>query len=172
MRVSALIRSRQGTVHTIGKTALAAAAARLLNAKHIGVLIVQGEDGNLCGILSERDIVSALAVHGDKALKLTVEDLMTSAVKTCRPSDRLEHALATMARFRIRHLPVVEEGAVIGLLSVRDAISAQLAEQAEEVEGLLMRNRCGLPSRHEAGALVAGVSVARGSQRAAAQHFI
>lgn len=109
-------------------------AARLLTDKRIGAVVVRDRRGKLIGILSERDIVRAVALRGADAMEYTVENLMTKSVKTCRPSDTVKDVMQTMTLRRHRHMPVCDDaGDLVGVVSIGDAVKARLDEQAHEV---------------------------------------
>ncbi|CAO3375585.1 CBS domain-containing protein [Azospirillum argentinense] len=109
-------------------------AARTLTDRRIGALVVCDRRGRLAGILSERDIVRAVAMHGADALDMPVEDLMTRQVKTCRPEDTIKDLMQMMTLRRHRHVPVCNEaGDLAGVISIGDAVKARLDEQAHEV---------------------------------------
>jgi len=98
--------------------------ASLISHHNIGALPIIEDDGGLCGMISERDIVRALALDGHAALALKASELMTRAVITCRPTASYEVARKLMLKHRIRHLPVTdEEGGLIGILSQRDLVA-------------------------------------------------
>lgn len=109
-------------------------AARALTERRIGALVVCDRRGRLAGILSERDIVRAVAMNGADALDFPVEDLMTRQVKTCRPEDTIKDLMRMMTLRRHRHVPVCNEaGDLAGVISIGDAVKARLDEQAHEV---------------------------------------
>ncbi|WP_431857687.1 CBS domain-containing protein [Azospirillum sp.] len=109
-------------------------AARILTEKRIGALVVRDRRGKLVGILSERDIVRAIADHGDEALEDRVEDLMTKEVRTCTPTDSIKDLMQMMTLRRHRHVPVCNEvGDLVGIVSIGDVVKARLNEQAHEV---------------------------------------
>ena len=93
-----------------------------LDHERIGATLVVNDAGHLVGMLSERDLIGVLAEYGERALKANVGALMTRRVYACRPDDALADAMAWMVRYRVRHLPVVEDGRVRGLISIGDAV--------------------------------------------------
>ena len=98
----------------------ALAAAQVLGDKNIGLVVVSDNDSDMLGVLSERDIIHALAKHGESALGMKVEELMTRDVQTCRMRDDLLDVISTMSEMRFRHMPVVENGELKGLVSSTD----------------------------------------------------
>jgi len=90
----------------------------------------------MLGILSERDIVHALATNGVRALEMTAGQLMTRALKTASPRTTVAEAMTMMTAGRFRHLPVVEHGMLVGLVSIGDVVKARIMQQETEVDGL------------------------------------
>jgi CBS domain-containing protein len=112
------------------------AALQRLHENGIGVLVVLNEDGQVAGILSERDIVRGLAQQGARALDRRVEDLMSRPIHTCKPTDEIRDVMARMTNFRIRHLPVVDEGRLRGMVSIGDVVKHRLTEMETETNVL------------------------------------
>ena len=110
--------------------------AKLLDEKRIGALVVVDDKKNLAGILSERDIVRGMSRHGAKVYDLKVGDLMTKDVLTCGMDDTIDTLMKTMTSKRIRHLPVMENGKLAGVMSIGDVVKAQLEEAALQVDSL------------------------------------
>lgn len=110
-----------------------AAAAKTLAANRIGALVVQDRIGRLAGMLSERDIVAGLATHGPAALTMTVADLMTREVVTCTPADSVREVMALITIRRIRHVPVMAGGRMVGVVSIGDVLKSRLDEKEHEV---------------------------------------
>ncbi|QCO15923.1 CBS domain-containing protein [Azospirillum brasilense] len=135
MTAVAEVLNRKGhTVASILPSESIRTAARALTDRRIGALVVCDRRGRLAGILSERDIVRAVAMHGADALDMPVEDLMTRQVKTCRPEDTIKDVMQMMTLRRHRHVPVCNEaGDLAGVISIGDAVKARLDEQAHEV---------------------------------------
>ena len=111
-------------------------AIQALRSKGIGALVVCDLKAKVIGILSERDIVLALAEYGAAALTMPVRELMTEAVVSCSPEDDIKHAMELMTVRRFRHLPVMVEGDLVGIVSIGDGVKARLDEQALEVNVL------------------------------------
>jgi len=112
-------------------------AVRKLAEHRIGAVIVEDEWMHPVGIFSERDFVNAIAAHGDAALNMTLDRLMSAPIISCKPSDKVEAALATMTLARIRHLPVIDGGKLVGIVSIGDLVKHRLDEKALEANVLL-----------------------------------
>ena len=110
--------------------------AKLLHTKHIGALVVTNADNGIVGILSERDIARGVALHGATVHTMKVRDLMTSAVLVCSPDDTLEKLMVIMTNNRVRHLPVVEDGQLVGIITIGDVVKNRLDECALQVDSL------------------------------------
>lgn len=116
-------------------------AVKLLSEKRIGTVVVSADGKSLDGILSERDIVREMGKRGVACLDEPVSEMMTSKLVTCVPSDTALEVLEMMTNGRFRHLPVMEDGKMIGLISIGDAVKARLAELSMEkdaLEGMIM----------------------------------
>ena len=136
MTVAAILKHKGNEVTTVGPAVNVAGLARLLRDRGIGAAVVQDDAGQLLGIVSERDIVVALAAHGPAALERAVAGLMTRAVTTVTRRSSVAEAMAIMTASRFRHLPVVEDGALIGIVSIGDVVKARIMAQEGEVESL------------------------------------
>jgi CBS domain-containing protein len=136
MLVSHILREKGRDVLAISPGATLGEAARVLTKHRIGALIVRDEDGGLSGIISERDVVRAVAEEGSAALAFTVDSRMTRDVATCAQTDTIEEIMETMTRCRFRHLPVVEEDGVIGIISIGDVVKMRIAEALREAQAL------------------------------------
>lgn len=122
------------------KTVLSGAIS-ILAARKIGVVIVSETGKNALGILSERDIIRALSEAGTNALSAPVEQFMSRDVVTCSPQTSADDVLALMTENRFRHMPVLEEGALIGLISQGDVVFARLQEismEKDALQGMIM----------------------------------
>ncbi|MFK7834862.1 MAG: CBS domain-containing protein [Sulfitobacter sp.] len=142
MLVSQILKSKsdEGVV-TSPPGMLVSDAAKELSEKRIGTLVISSDGKAPLGILSERDIVRELGTKGAAVLSLTVDKLMTSKLVTCALEDRADAILQKMTEGRFRHMPVVEDGALVGLVTLGDVVKARLAELAMEknaLEGMIM----------------------------------
>jgi CBS domain-containing protein len=142
MLVSKILETKaEGGVISVTPTSKVAEAAKLLSEKRIGTVVVSADGATLDGILSERDIVRALGATGPGCLNDAVNTLMTAKITTCDPTDRTDSVLTKMTEGRFRHMPVMEGGKMIGLISIGDVVKARLAELAMEkdaLEGMIM----------------------------------
>jgi CBS domain-containing protein len=128
MKVADMLRQKGTRIITVGLREPVASAARLMTVEKIGALVVKDvvyTEGETCvGVLSERDIVRALVEFGPAVMQLPVEKLMTRNLISCAQQDDLTEVVEKMDRHRIRHLPVLEEHTLVGVISVRDVIRA------------------------------------------------
>jgi CBS domain-containing protein len=136
MNVETILRNKGRSVVTIGPEESIGDAVALLRQKEIGALVVSRDGVDVEGILSERDILHALADHGIRVLGLAVSALMTRRVFTCTPGDSTAELMALMTAQRIRHLPVLEEGALAGIVSIGDVVKSRLDEVEWEASSL------------------------------------
>jgi CBS domain-containing protein len=136
MFVADILRNKGPEVLKVRPGDQVATAVQVLAQHRIGALAVEDEWQKLVGVFSERDLVNALARHGPGALSFEVRELMSSPVITCQPGDRIDAMLAKMTRNKIRHLPVVEAGELIGIISIGDLIKHRL--DAKELEAAVL----------------------------------
>jgi len=136
MWVGAILKAKGSRVVGTTPDTSIAEVSRLLSAERIGAVLVRDENGAIEGILSERDIVRTLAREGAATLDLPAKQLMTRAVVTCSPEDTVAQVMEMMTHHRIRHLPVLQQGRLVGMVSIGDVVKARIGEQEEEVEGL------------------------------------
>jgi CBS domain-containing protein len=137
MRVSNLLATKGHEVATISQERSVSDAVQMLKERRIGALIVTGADAPLTGIFSERDVVRALAESGAAAMDLKVADLMSSEVTTCDESTSVTDLMGLMTAKRIRHVPVVHEGQLVGMVSIGDVVKARFDELEHEKQDLL-----------------------------------
>lgn len=128
-------KSDDGVV-TIAPDATVADAAKTLSTRRIGAVVVSRDGKTIAGIVSERDIVREIGRHGPSVLSLPVSDLMTSDIVTIGRQSSSDDALQAMTDGRFRHLPVLEGGEMVGLISIGDVVKARLAELAMEKDAL------------------------------------
>jgi CBS domain-containing protein len=125
-------RNLGGDVIDIEPAADLAAAVKLLAAHRIGALLIRGAGGRLAGILSERDIVRALAEHGAGALALPVAQVMTREVETCGEDETVAAIMERMTAGKFRHMPVMSDGKLAGLISIGDVVKERVEECERE----------------------------------------
>ena len=136
MKVSDILSAKGSEVATLRPDSTVSTAANLLKLKKIGALVVSEDERKVSGILSERDIVRALVDHGEEIMQMHIADLMTRTVKTCRPSASVTEVMAEMTRSRIRHLPVVNDDGLCGIVSIGDVVKNRLDELQTEANVL------------------------------------
>ena len=110
--------------------------AAMLSGQRIGAMPVSSPRGALVGIVSERDVVAALALHGRDVLDRPVGEIMTRRVITCARSDHIDDLMARMTEGRMRHLPVLEDEELIGIVSIGDVVKARMSEIEAEAQAL------------------------------------
>jgi len=141
MMVHQILRAKQAVVGrdaivTIGPDKSLADAAVLLSEKRIGAVLVSSDGRRPEGIISERDIVRELGRRGPDCMRDAVRDVMTRSVVSCGPEDKADQILSHMTDGRFRHMPVIEDGAMIGVISIGDVVKARLDELSMEKEAL------------------------------------
>ena len=136
MTVTSILAAKSGDVVGIEPTADLAAAAKLLAARRIGAVVVLGAGGRLVGILSERDIVRALAERGVAAMQIPVSQIMTRNVATCGKDDSIGSLMERMTAGKFRHMPVLENGRVTGIVSIGDVVKQRLETMERETEAM------------------------------------
>ena len=136
MLVKNILGEKGREVISISSDATLSEAARLLSRRRIGAIVVRDESGALAGILSERDVVCAVADESVKALARPVSIYMTRAVATCTEHDSIEDLMQMMTVGRFRHLPVIEDGRIIGVVSIGDVVKTRIAETVQEAASL------------------------------------
>lgn len=136
MNVAAILKAKGRDVATCPPTATLHDVARQLAEKRIGAVVIDNGEGGVAGILSERDMVRAIAARGGGCLGEAASAIMTRDVITCSPDDSLEGIMATMTAGRFRHVPVVEAGKLVGIVSIGDAVKHHIAEVELEANSL------------------------------------
>ena len=132
MLISQLLRHKDPEVATVDGSATVRSALALLAAKGIGALVVSSDGRRVDGIVSERDVARGLHDRGAALLAEPVSQVMTAQVHTCSPHASVHDLAQTMTDHRVRHVPVVEDGALVGIVSIGDVVKARLDELEEE----------------------------------------
>jgi CBS domain-containing protein len=130
--VHAILSRKGADVVTIEPNATVAQAAKVLSERRIGAVVVTGADRRVVGILSERDIVRALGAQGARVLETAVADMMTRKVVTCTQQDSLAELMEQMTQGKFRHVPVVDQGQLVGIISIGDVVKSRLEEMESE----------------------------------------
>jgi CBS domain-containing protein len=136
MFVSDILSQKGGLVFTVTMATTVAQIAQQLGARRIGSVLVMADTDTVAGIVSERDLVRAVSQHGTAALDLAARQVMTRDVVTCHPDDSIDHVMEMMTTGRFRHVPVVDRGELLGLVSIGDVVKARLEEARHETEAL------------------------------------
>ncbi|HVU41867.1 MAG TPA: CBS domain-containing protein [Xanthobacteraceae bacterium] len=132
MTISTILGEKGREVFTIEPGASLAAAAKLLSERRIGAVLILGADRRLVGVISERDIVQALAARGAAALDEPVSQTMTRRVETCNENDTIGSIMERMTKGKFRHVPVTEQGRLVGMVSIGDVVKHRLQEMERE----------------------------------------
>ena len=136
MSVAAILKHKGHDVASVAPTARVPEIVQTLAERRIGAVLVRDAASQLMGIVSERDIVRSLARDGAAVLDMTAAQLMTSNLHTVAPAASVADAMTRMTQSRVRHLPVLDQGELVGLISIGDVVFARLEEQAGEVDSL------------------------------------
>ena len=142
MQVHHILKSKADDgVVTVAPGSRVADAAKILADRRIGTVIISADGTTADGILSERDIVRHLATDGAACLDAKVESYMTSKLQTCTRNEEADSVLSRMTEGRFRHMPVVEDGKMVGIVTIGDVVKARLSELSMEktaLEGMIM----------------------------------
>lgn len=136
MKVAEILESKGHEVVTIDRVATVARIAERLRLAGIGAVVVSSDGNHVDGLVTEREIVNAIARHGPEAIGMRAADVMTRGVRTCAPSDRVRDVLVTMTNARVRHVPVVEGGKLVGIVSIGDLVKRVIEDADLEVNVL------------------------------------
>jgi CBS domain-containing protein len=128
MKVTEILHRKGADVITIWPGASLQSAVERMASRNIGALVVVDDAGKIVGMVSERDVVLAMAASAEKAPVQSVTDVMSRRLLTCSPDDSLAELMAVMTEHRVRHLPVVDHGQLLGLVSIGDLVKARLGE--------------------------------------------
>jgi CBS domain-containing protein len=134
-KVKEILQEKGGTVYSVGPEASVIDALRLMAERNIGVVVVV-EDGHIAGIFSERDLVADLATHDCQSILEPIRIHMTSPVYFVTPEQTLEDCMVVMNAKNIRHIPVLEDDTLAGMISIRDVIDALIGDRDERIETL------------------------------------
>ncbi|HKN96566.1 MAG TPA: CBS domain-containing protein [Pseudonocardiaceae bacterium] len=141
MKISDVLRGKGHDVATVGRTDTVDQLVATLGERNIGAAVV-AERGAVVGIVSERDVVRRLRERGADLLSATVAEIMTADVYTCSPEDTVDHLAEVMTERRIRHVPVLRDGALVGIVSIGDVVKSrisQLVSDREQLESYIVR---------------------------------
>jgi CBS domain-containing protein len=136
MNVAAILKQKGRAVTTARPTVTLMDVANKLAAKRIGAIVIVGAEGEVAGIISERDIIRALSMQGSACLTLPVSQSMTKKVVTCKETDTFHELMAMMTERRFRHLPVVTNGALVGIISIGDVVKHYVVEMRTEATAI------------------------------------
>lgn len=128
MTIEKILQAKGHTVATISPDAPVSRAVDRLIAANIGTLVVSDDRHTILGLISERDVVRGMEVHSERIFELRVAQIMSKDVPTCAPEDPVGKAMATMTRFKTRHLPVVSDQGLVGIVSLGDLVAYRLEE--------------------------------------------
>lgn len=137
MRIRDILRRKGDAVATVRPEATVRELLALLAQHNIGAAVVSADGASIAGIVSERDVVRRLHEHGAALLDRPVGGIMTADVRTCGPADRVDDLRLTMTEHRIRHLPVVVDGRLTGIVSIGDIVKSAIDELQSEREHLV-----------------------------------
>ena len=133
--IKSLLKAKGGKVWSIGPEATVYEAIELLDEKNIGALMVVDGD-QVLGIFSERDYVRKIAIKGRSSKDTTVQEIMTSKIIDSEPSATIDDCMNLMTEARIRHLPICEDGKLLGMISIGDLVKAIITDQKRTIEQL------------------------------------
>lgn len=136
MTVASILKTKGSETITLSETNTVEEAVALLAEKRIGAVVVATADGGVAGIFSERDIVRGLGEHGTDLLHRSVSELMTRDVVTCTPAHTIDQVMESMSKGRFRHVPVVENGKLSGIISIGDIVKSKITQLEHETSAM------------------------------------
>lgn len=136
MKISSILSTKGNFVATVSPDASVSELLALLAEHRIGAVVVADSEGSVAGIVSERDVARACHARGGAALEQPVSEIMTAVVVTCAPGASTEELMGLMTEQRVRHIPVVEDDEMVGIVSIGDVVKARLAELETERDAL------------------------------------
>jgi len=148
MTIAAILKDKGHEVASVQPSDTIADLVQVLGSRRIGAVLVIDSAKQVLGIVSERDIVRALGVHGAATLSMAADQIMTRGLKTATPRTTVAEAMSMMTVGRFRHLPVMENGALVGLISIGDVVKTRIMQQEHEVDSLRTYVAGGTPDHH------------------------
>jgi CBS domain-containing protein len=136
MTIASVLRDKGNAVISVSPTTTVQAIAEIIASKRIGAVLVLEADKRLVGIVSERDVVKAVAARPDGIHNMLARDIMTRSVTTASPRTTIEEAMEIMDHGYFRHLPVIEENALVGIISIRDVVKARIKAHEHEADSM------------------------------------
>ncbi|MCH9764935.1 MAG: CBS domain-containing protein [Alphaproteobacteria bacterium] len=136
MNVATILKEKGRAVATLRPDATLLEVSEKLSTKRIGAIVIVGDAGRVAGIISERDVIRAIAKSGCEVLKCPVADFMTRDIECCQESDPIDEVMEAMTKGRFRHQPVIEDGALVGIISIGDVVKNHVAEVEMEVSAM------------------------------------
>ncbi len=136
MTIAAILAAKGSEVVMVSDTMVIKDVIALLHVRSNGAVLVTDDAADVVGVLSERDIVHGLAEVGPGILEQTARSLMTSPVVTCRPTDSVPEVMTLITHRRIRHVPVVQDGELLGIVSIGDLVKRRIEEVEREADAL------------------------------------
>lgn len=136
MKVADILKAKGAAVNAIKPTDTIAALSDMLRERRVGAAVVTSDGRGLEGVITERDILFAVGVHGPALASLPVSVLMTRKVITCTPRDSIAHVASTMQAHKFRHIPVVDEDRIVGMISIRDVLNQRVDELQQQAAHL------------------------------------
>ena len=136
MLISQILKSKGDAVFTVGPAETVGSAAALLHTRRVGAMVVLDDEDNVVGILSERDVVRAVAEGAGEGLRRPISTCMSAEVIFADPGETVDQLLGRMTDRRIRHLPVCKSGRLVGIVSIGDLVKVKIAESEAEAETL------------------------------------
>jgi len=137
MQVKDILSKKGREVTTISHVALVADGVRLLRDRGVGALVVTDQSGSLAGIISERDVVRVLGERGAGALEMSIAEVMSTAVTTCVEATTIDSLMSLMTERRIRHVPVMDDGTLVGMISIGDVVKWRVDELENDKRDLI-----------------------------------
>ena len=138
MQVAQILKTKGRTVTTVAPELRIAEVIDMLSRLRIGAVLVTRGESEVAGILSERDVIHGLADHGARLFEMRVSEIMTKDVVTCTPDNTIDEIMREMTNRRVRHIPVLEDGRLCGIISIGDVVKNRLEELSAESD--MLRN--------------------------------